>query len=170
MVLPALVTDVASLADTAAPLTGEVALASLPRVVDQLMAATGTVAVATRWQWDARRRPWLVGQLTTQVTLRCERCLEPLILPLDVAISLVLVRSDAEADRLDESLEPWLWQGPDFPVWDWVEEEILLALPLVPTHDAPCAVAGYLPPPTPMVEKPNPFAVLAKRKNSPPGG
>jgi uncharacterized protein len=51
------------------------------------------------------------------------------------------------------------------PLADIVQEELLLALPVIPQHGAcgPAAPIKKLPPPS-VPERPNPFAVLAKLK------
>ncbi len=168
--LPPSLVDLPALALATAPLQGAVPLCDLPRLLTAIHPTTALATLDAQWKLDDRRRPWLTGVLLASVSLTCQRCLEPVDYALKLPISLVLVRTDREAAHLSASRDPWLWDGETFAVWTWVEEEILLALPLVPTHDFDCQVKGYVAAPKPPdVPKANPFAVLAnlKRKDRP---
>ncbi|QQS55063.1 MAG: DUF177 domain-containing protein [Candidatus Competibacteraceae bacterium] len=147
-------------------LDGELKLAALPRLAALLEHADGTVNVALAAGIDEQGLRFVEGSLQTEVELICQRCLGPLRLPLKVAVSLALVRAEADAARLPEQREPLLAAGADLAVADLVEDELLLALPQIPRHRdvCECEAAGYYTPPSgPALDagQPRAFTALA---------
>ena len=71
----------------------------------------------------------------------------------------------AEDDASEEDL---LVMAPQFDLGSLLEDELLMALPLVPMHEAcpspPAFSAGVIDVPDDTLEKPNPFAALAQLK------
>lgn len=144
-------------------LEGALALAALPRLAAALNETGGVVTVALVAGIDRQGVRFIKGVLQTGVDLVCQRCLGPLRWPLDVAVSLALVRDEAEADRLPEEYEPLWVAGGSVCVADLVEDELLLALPLIPRHDDvdECTANGYRTPDAPDTRDDQPFATLA---------
>lgn len=80
---------------------------------------------------------WLHLRGQAQVVLRCQRCLElvPTVLCFDRRY--LFVRDEEQAARLDEDLEDdVLVLERELDLHALVEDELLLAMPLVPMHDA----------------------------------
>jgi uncharacterized protein len=110
---------------------------------------------------------WLHLVADARVPLICQRCLGPVESPLVVDQYFRFVADEQTAETQDEvSDEDVLVLSKEFNLMALVEDELLMALPLVPRHEA-C--------PTPVrleaadadfevaaTEKINPFAVLAK--------
>jgi len=125
------------------------------------------------WSLRGQRRPvaggeaetWLYLSAQARVWLECQRCLQPVAVDLNVARALRFVADEATAEALDaESEDDVLALPRSLDLHELVEDELLLALPLVPMHDR-------CPQPLPMrvgeadVESaPNPFAALAELK------
>jgi uncharacterized protein len=77
----------------------------------------------------------LKGRVNACVLLICQRCLEPVALEIDRNVELALVRSEAEAASIQTEYEAYqLESGDTFLIQDFVEEELLLSLPIVPMH------------------------------------
>ena len=97
--------------------------------------------------------------------LPCQRCLEPVSYSVTAHIDVALVWNEDQAKALPGRLDPWLVGEERMVLTDLIEEELLLAMPLVALHD-PCPTA--LPQDRGEPEKhenaDNPFAVLAKLK------
>ena len=147
-------------------LDGELKLAALPRLAALLEHAGGMVSVALALGVDEQGLRFVEGLLQTEVELICQRCLGPLRLPLEVTVSLALVRTEAEAACLPDQREPLLVTGTDLAVADLVEDELLLALPQIPRHRDTCeceAVGYYTPPSGPALDagQARAFAALA---------
>ncbi|HCK81683.1 MAG TPA: YceD family protein [Candidatus Competibacter sp.] len=144
-------------------LEGELALAALPRL-GASNRADGRVSVSLEGGVDDRVR-FLKGRLRADVELVCQRCLGPLLLPLELGVALGLVRSEAEAARLPAGYEPLLATDDGISVAELVEDELLLALPQIPRHQdlRECEANGYPAPreASSRAERRRPFAALA---------
>jgi uncharacterized protein len=135
--------------------------------------------------WSARgerratagREPelWLHLTAKARVWRDCQRCLEPVAIDLDLARALRFVADEATAEALDAQSEDDVLALPrSLDLHSLLEDELLLALPLVPMH-AQCPqrlpmsngkLAGEAddPPTT------NPFAVLGSYRREPGRG
>ena len=171
--------DVAAFARTGAELAGTWPLAEMPRLLqDTLPPPDGAATVA--WAVRGSSKPVAGGEpelrlhLHARTTLRmcCQRCLQPVTVVLDVRPSLRFVRGEAQAEALDEAGdEDVLALTAALDLRQLVEDELILALPLVPRHET-CAE------PLPMsagddaatAEAPSPaFATLASLLRDSPG-
>ncbi len=125
--------DIGPLADGRAGIDFSIPLKHFPRVLPLLAAPDGEAAGRVDFSREGRVAVAEVTVAAT-VTLICQRCLAPLKWPVDSTGRVALVATPAEAERLPETLETVL--APDYRISlrDLVEEELLLALPLVPRH------------------------------------
>lgn len=169
--------DVRAFADAGARLEGELAPAALPRLADSVL-RTDVAPLPVRWSAQGELRPvtggrpelWLQLRAETTVTQQCQRCLQPMAVPLAVDRRFRFVASEEEAERLDEESEDdVLVESRRFDLPALIEDELILALPLVPRHET-------CPQPLPAATSdaaeevaPNPFAALAALRR-PPGG
>jgi uncharacterized protein len=120
-------------------LGGAVAQEALPRLLDAVLESGPQVTVELQFSAEEGGKPEIHGQVEARVTLSCERCLKPVELTLAAEPALGLVRTDAEAETLPGRLDPCVLPGEDLDLFELVEEELLLALPIVAMHeDASC--------------------------------
>jgi uncharacterized protein len=133
--------DVDPLADGRVRLDFAIPLAEFPRLRAQLASADGA---ATGHVSFGREQGFAVGdvEVAARVALICQRCLEPFELALESAGRAALVADAAEADRVPGDFETTLAPGHRVSVRDLVEEELLLALPIVPRHAQECSPRG----------------------------
>jgi uncharacterized protein len=114
----------------------------------------------------AASQPWLHLSAQTALNLECQRCLQPMAVPLEVSRSFRFVHGEAAAAELDaDSEDDVLALTRALDLRELVEDELLLSLPLVPRHEAcapPVPLADSKP--EPAEERPNPFAALAALK------
>ena len=113
----------------------------------------------------AEPQTWLRLEVGTTVALQCQRCLQALAQPLAVDRLLRFVRDEVEAARLDEESEDdVLAPGAWIDLRELVEDELILALPLVPRHEQ-CPQPLVAPPEVAELDddtaEPHPFAALA---------
>jgi uncharacterized protein len=112
---------------------------------------------------------WLRLTANTSVPLTCQRCMGPVQTALQVDQWYRFVATEDIAMAQDDaSEEDLLVLTPHFDLLAVLEDELLMALPLVPMH-AQCPVmpvfsAGVIETPVEALEKPNPFAALAQLK------
>ncbi len=104
--------------------------------------------------------------------MTCQRCLKGTEELFETKLEVVLVSSDAQAEKLQEGFDTWLVEEQQIFLRDFIEDEILLALPLVIAHDE-CDAARKLIEALPEDEiseaqqvDDNPFAVLKELKKS----
>jgi len=169
--------DVEAFAKDAVQLEGRWPLAELARLQQGTLPGSDA---EVRWSARGERREARAGQAETwlhldaqaQVLLECQRCLSPVATPLHVERSLRFVAGEDAAAALDaESEEDVLALTRDLDLQALVEDELLLALPIVPRHDA-CPQPLALPPDEldeAAEQAAHPFAGLAalKRGNLP---
>lgn len=127
--------DIDLLADGRVRLDFEIPLAEFPRLRAQLARAEGSVAGHVSFD---REQGLPVADLTVawRPVLLCQRCLEPLELALESQGRVALVADGVEADRAPAALETMHAPAHRLALRDLVEEELLLALPIVPRHSA----------------------------------
>jgi len=142
-------------------LTGRVALDSLPRLAPAL-ADGGEAEYRLSFHQDGERRAVVSGHVTAGLVVQCQRCLGPMLISVDSRFELAFVHGVEEAARLPEAYEPALTEDGWVRPAELIEDELLLALPPVPLHDAAECAAQPLEA-TPADESPsdNPFAALA---------
>jgi uncharacterized protein len=113
---------------------------------------------------------WLKLSGQVALPLICQRCLGPVAVPVQFEREFRFVANEEIAEAQDEACEEdVLVLSRDFNLLDLVEDELIMALPVVPKHEE-CPVAVKLQVVDPdfaevMAEKPNPFAVLEQLKN-----
>lgn len=138
--------EIDRLADGEADIDFAVSLAELPRLRAQLASVEGLVRGRVHF---TREAGFVVADLTVSgsATLECQRCLRPLTQPVASEVRVALIVSEADASRVPEHLEPVLAAGGRISVAELVEEELLLALPIVPLHGeaSECAVQADAP-------------------------
>ncbi|NIL92977.1 MAG: hypothetical protein GTO71_00705 [Woeseiaceae bacterium] len=77
--------------------------------------------------------PQLEGEVSATIDVVCQRCLEPLSLPLAVELKL-LFAADEAVDGGDD-FEVWELDEESIRPLDVVEEALIMALPLAAMHD-----------------------------------
>ena len=75
------------------------------------------------------------GNIQSDLKMQCQRCLQVKTEPLDSDFQVVLVTSDEQAERLQEGFDTWFVEDQRIFLRDFIEDEILLALPLSVVHD-----------------------------------
>ncbi|TNF37076.1 MAG: hypothetical protein EP315_03265 [Gammaproteobacteria bacterium] len=82
---------------------------------------------------------YVSGQVSAPLQVICQRCMQPMDLLVQTRFLLGLVHDEAAADRLPDGYEPLMLEEGPMRVPDLLEEELLLAMPLVPMHDVDCS-------------------------------
>ena len=128
------------------------------------------VNVHLEFTYTDTRLPVIKGKISSDLKMTCQRCLEAKDEPLDISFEVVLVSSDEQAERLQEGYDTWLVEDQTLLIKQFLEDEILLAIPFVVTHED-CKPERDLIEALPediekqiSQEKDNPFAVLKDLK------
>jgi uncharacterized protein len=187
--------DVMAFAEQGAELagadTGLIALKQYGRLAQDVpdIAPGEADAIAVAWRARGERleavggaaQNWLHLEADSHVLQTCQRCLQPVAVPVAFVRSYRFVADEATAEREDvDAEEDLLVASRQFDLLELIEDELLMELPQVPRHaqcpvELPMAVetpdfSQSVEPGIPGAEtgKPNPFAVLASLK-IPPG-
>ena len=138
--------DVAAFAKQAVEASGSWALATLDRLCLEAH-ADGKPAASEQLQWratgESRTRRggapevWLHLEGEAQLALVCQRCLQPVHAALQAHRSFQFVAGEEQAAAIDaDSEDDVLALTRTLDLIELLEDELLLALPLVPRHDA----------------------------------
>ena len=128
--------DMAAFAQAEGRLDGEWPLQRMPRLLqDALALSAESPAQTVAWSAIGVAKAVTGGEAETHLQLHastvmqltCQRCLQPMTVPLEVQPRLRFVQGETQAEALDE--------GSDEDVLALIEDELILALPLVPCHE-----------------------------------
>jgi uncharacterized protein len=155
-------------AETGRRLEGRLLLGGFDRLAPLLSDTTGEIEVELEFGIDDMRVPFLSGHIQGHLRLTCQRCMEPMDYEVDSHFILGLVQSDYEADGLREDYEPLLVGDEPMVLADIIEDELILTLPIVPSHElSACPVTTHVTDSSTentADEAVNPFAVLSELK------
>jgi uncharacterized protein len=155
---------------------GELTLSALPRCRD-MAPEDGRLTYRVRFFEGQGVHP-LSAEIGVEASLalECARCRETVVQSVASASLLSFVFSEEQAEHVDAEAEPVIL-GPEGRVklLELIEDELLMAVPLMPVHETPC---GPIPPDRPyesgQLAEPvdddgddNPFAALAALKKGP---
>lgn len=121
--------------DSGEPLLRTVPVRSFERLISRLYDTHGNAEVALYPGRTEQGRSVVRGTVCATVNVICQRCLMPFACELNCTVDLTLVQSEEEADQLPEEIEPALCLDGWFSLEQLVEDELLLALPIVFRHD-----------------------------------
>lgn len=167
--------DVKAFAKAQTHLSGKTPLAQFERISQDCVGeVTGDVVWSIQGSMKTSAAgadaAWLHLDATAHVPLTCQRCLGAVNLALRLDQDFRFVADEATAlAQDDESQEDVLVLSRDFDVLALLEDELLMAMPIVPMHEActseraPTSVGEEV---DVSAEKPNPFAALASLKIS----
>lgn len=139
--------DIDRLSDGQVDLKFAIPLTEFPRLLPRAIDRGETLQGRARFR---REGGFAVAQLDVEgaVELVCQRCLKPMRQPIAGHALIALVASDADADRVPPQFEPVRAPEGRIRLRDLLEEEVLLALPIVPLHEdlRECAPAAQIAP------------------------
>lgn len=145
---------------------GSLPVAGMSRLAASLADDTGTVCYELEFGAGELGDRELHVQLETELVLQCQRTLQSFAHPVRVDTRLGLIDNEHQEAGLPQGVEPLLLDDGLLRPAAVIEDELLLALPLVPVKPGsrlPEFDAGEVPAEE-AGEKHNPFAVLGKLK------
>ena len=150
---------------------GVVALPKLARLDELVYPGESTqtkprVAVRFEFLHNEYDIPTIAGRLQTSLTLQCQRCLQALDKPMELDFRLMIDASD-ELVR-DSSMDTLYSQDGWIDLFEVIEDELILAIPLVVLHED-TACNEYWQAQTAEVDvsaEDNPFSVLRQLKTT----
>lgn len=146
-------------------LTGSVPVAAMTRLEEVLYDSAGECRYEIAGGLDAKGRPMLQVRVGGALNLRCQRCLGPVGFPLALEENLLLgSEREASLEGAENDDPDWIVADRELDVAALIEDEVLLALPMVVRHaDGECSAA--LPGEAASgAERTSPFAALTALK------
>lgn len=144
---------------------GSLPLASLPRLREALWEPDGQVGYELGFDRDNFGIAYAELRITAELPLQCQRSLQRFLLPVELVQRLGLIRDEAEEAALPEGYEPLLVpEDGNLRPAELVEDELILALPVVPLAPGSEPVEQDWSPSEDEAAKASPFAALAGLK------
>jgi uncharacterized protein len=163
--------DPRKLADRSTTLDGELQLANLARLCSSLADDHGVVRTKFSFERDERNAVVFHSELEVDVKMVCQRCLELVTLPIHSSCDYAVVKEGGNTQSVPQGYDVIELGEDPLDLLVLVEDELLLALPIVPAHDPKdCQQPAGLNEPEPSedeVTRSNPFSVLAQLKRDP---
>ncbi|MCI0654008.1 MAG: YceD family protein [Methylococcaceae bacterium] len=133
----------------------------MDRLSDSLIDDRGDVRYELLFAKDSKICT-VTGQVEAVLCLECSVCMNKMIYAVRTETGLAIVSSLEEAARLPGIYEPLLVVDRQTRIKEIIEEELLLAIPIIPRHEE-CTIAkhGYQ---SPRQNAMNPFSILAELK------
>jgi len=166
--------DLRGLAARGVQISGTVSPEDLPRLAEAGIGIVELGSAAFDFRRDEEARYVVAVSVEAKMVMRCQRCLSDMEVLITTASLMACVWTDEEAAALPEAYEPLIVDDAA-DLSDIVEEEILLAIPVSPTHERECksaeqqaALAAEVEGPAEVKgtgERDSPFAVLERLKS-----
>lgn len=161
---------VSSAAAHAERYAGELPLKALPRLRELLADTEAQLSVSLQAQ-QHQGHAALIGEISGDLPLICKRCGKRFAWPLRAEIDWRLVADEASERALIQECEPLLVENDELPLRDAIEDEVLLAMPMLPRCES-CENRVASQPEAAVQEieqeprRENPFAALKKQLKS----
>ena len=119
-------------------LTGQYRITDFPRISEITSRKTGNIDVDLSFYLENDKTPCVDGIIKLDIQLPCQRCLEELHIALNVNFALAFVKHEQEVEELGPLYEIYLTDKDELTTIDLITDEILLSIPMIPTHDYDC--------------------------------
>jgi uncharacterized protein len=117
-------------------LSGEMPVKQFPRLKNFLTDNAGVMQVDLTFdRTEVTHLPIVTGSIKGELKLICQRCLDAVPFTIYSDLNIVLIKTDAEAERLQSDYDIWQVEDDRIFLQDFIEDEILLALPHSALHD-----------------------------------
>jgi len=144
---------------------GRLPLSGMPRLRPVLADADGDCRFEVEFGVDAMGMRYVDVRAEAELPLLCQRSLERFLHPVRVNQRLGLITDESQEAALPEGVEPLLLDASgELNPAGLVEDELILAVPVVPIDPASAEIEAEWPEDAEVEEKPNPFAALAALK------
>ncbi|MBT5387358.1 MAG: hypothetical protein HOJ99_09330 [Porticoccaceae bacterium] len=117
-------------------LEGLVNAADLPRLASSVTSICGPLEARVQFELDESKAKVVRGSANVPVEAVCQRCLDPVEIQVQAEFAVQVIWSEEHLNRVAANYEPWLVVDKMANLNELLEDEILLALPLVNYHDS----------------------------------
>ena len=122
-------------------LNGDYKVSELSRLSEIASNENDKVEVDLYFRLENGRIPCVEGIIKSILVLDCQRCLDSLQVDLKVPFNIAFARNEFQADSLDDKFEIYLiGDDEELETKDLITDEILLSIPMAPSHDYDCGL------------------------------
>lgn len=122
------------LAENQEKLTGSVPVRALVRLREAVHSDQGDVNYTLRFGKDDQGIVFIIGEFSVNLKVKCQRCMQPMDLPLEHQISLAVVNPQDDRN-VPACYEPLALVENQVALETLLDEEVLLAMPIAPVHE-----------------------------------
>ena len=144
-------------------LTGLYQISDFPKISEIASNKKENVSVDLSFYLNNNKTPCVDGIIELDIVLACQRCLDDLSIVLKINFNLAFVRHNQESEDIDSYYEIYVIEEEELATHDLISDEILLSIPMVPSHDYDC-LKEINKQETVEGKSENPFAILKKIK------
>ncbi len=122
-------------------LHGECKISNMPRVAEIAKNDNDSVEVDLSFHLYNGKTPCVKGIMDLKVVLDCQRCLDDLEINLNIPFKLAFVKHENQAVEIDNSYE--IYHVGEFEALETIDlmtDEILLSIPMIPSHNFECGL------------------------------
>lgn len=145
---------------------GTLPLAAMPRLRGALATTEGEVRYHVEFGKDELGVSYLGLRADADLPLVCQRTLEVFVLPVSIDERLGIIADERDEAALTPGYEPLLVEDGVVNLAAVIEDELILAVPVVPTKPGAPLEWHDAADEEPVEEKANPFSVLAGLKKN----
>lgn len=159
------------LADRNITYQGNIALADLPRLHEVVASDEATIYVNVAFERGEQQQALMSIMLDATVCLICQRCLDAMTFSTSITCHYMFMADERGEVLLPEGYDALELGAKDpFDLKVLIEDELLLALPIIPIHELnECQQLVKLDEPEPIetdeAKRSNPFSILAQLKH-----
>ena len=122
-------------------LNGDYKVSELSRLSEIASNENDKVEVDLFLHLENGKIPCVEGIIKSMLVLDCQRCLDSLQVDLKVPFNIAFARNEFQADSLDDKFEIYLiGDDEELETKDLITDEILLSIPMAPSHDYDCGL------------------------------
>ena len=143
---------------------GSIRVRDMPRLRESLARDDGSIRYELEFGRDELQVPYLSLRAEGRLPLECQRTLEAFELEVSINERLGLIAREEDEAALPPGYEPLLTESGELSLADVIEDELILALPVVPTRPGSESESGAVWDTTPPEGAGSPFAELSRLK------
>ena len=119
-------------------LSGLYQISDFPRISEIASNKKDNIRADLSFYLKNNKTPCVDGIIELDIVLACQRCLDDLSIILKIDFNLAFVRYEKQGEELDSYYEIYVTEEDELATLDLISDEILLSIPMVPTHDYDC--------------------------------
>lgn len=99
---------------------------------------TDKIATSLSFFLEDESIPCVKGFISTIIVSQCQRCLEDISLDLNIEFNIGFIKNHTKNININPIFELYIIEEENILTIDFISEEILLAMPMAPTHKYNC--------------------------------